>query len=65
MIKALTITIIIFISSIIFSIIYNYIRNKEFKNLIRKIKRIALSPEKTNKAIQIKNILADFFIEEN
>lgn len=65
MINALTITVMAMLLSIIFSIIYDYLTNQESKELINKIKRVIFSPRQANKITQIKNLLVDFFIEEN
>ena len=43
--------------------IINYVVMKEFRVLIHKIKKIALSPRKANKAILIKNELSKYFFD--
>lgn len=54
-------TILIFILSIIFTITINYIFNKDFKYLIKQIKRVILNHRKVNKITQIKNIIYNYF----
>ena len=51
------------IISFIIVLILNYLFNKDFKKLISKIKRIAFSPRKTNKAIQIINEIENYFFD--
>lgn len=56
-------TLLIVISSIIFTITINYLFYKDFKHLTRQIKRV-ISSHQANKITQIQKLLYNYFFAE-
>lgn len=63
--KALCETTTLFISVLLITLIANYLFNKDFKKLVKKIKRVISNPRKVNKITQIKNIIYNYFFIED